>query len=66
MTGMGDDGALGLKEMHDAGAETIAQDEKSCVVYGMPKEAVKLGAADKIIPLSQIADAIESYGRRHR
>jgi len=66
MTGMGDDGALGLKEMHDAGAETIAQDEKSCVVYGMPKEAVKLGATDKIIPLSQIADAIESYGRRHR
>lgn len=66
MTGMGDDGALGLKEMHDAGAETIAQDEKSCVVYGMPKEAVKLGATDKIIPLSQIAEAIESYGRRHR
>ncbi len=65
MTGMGDDGALGLKEMHDAGAETVGQDEKSCVVYGMPKEAVKLGATDKIIPLNQIAAAIESYGKRH-
>jgi two-component system, chemotaxis family, protein-glutamate methylesterase/glutaminase len=55
MTGMGDDGALGLLEMHKAGARTVAQDEKSCVVYGMPKEAVKLGAVDKTVPL----DAIE-------
>jgi two-component system chemotaxis response regulator CheB len=65
MTGMGDDGALGMKDMHDAGAETIAQDEKSCVVYGMPKEAVKLGAVDKIIPLSNIAGLIETYGKKH-
>lgn len=65
MTGMGDDGALGMRDMHDAGAETIAQDEKSCVVYGMPKEAVKLGAVDKIAPLSTIAGLIESYGRKH-
>ncbi len=55
MTGMGDDGAKGLLEMKEAGAKTIAQDEKSCVVYGMPKEAVKLGAVDKILPLEQIA-----------
>ncbi|HEY9122824.1 MAG TPA: chemotaxis response regulator protein-glutamate methylesterase [Bacteroidales bacterium] len=55
MTGMGDDGARGLLEMKEAGASTVAQDEKSCVVFGMPNEAIKLGAADKIIPLDQIA-----------
>lgn len=60
MTGMGDDGARGLLEMKEAGAKTIAQDEKSCVVYGMPKEAVKLGAADKIMPLEQIAGHVNS------
>jgi two-component system chemotaxis response regulator CheB len=65
MTGMGDDGALGLRDMHDAGAETIAQDEKTCVVYGMPKEAVKLGAVDKITPLQNIASLIVSYGKKH-
>ncbi|MGZ5006656.1 MAG: protein-glutamate methylesterase/protein-glutamine glutaminase [Methylobacter sp.] len=54
LTGMGDDGARGMKEMHDAGALTIAQDETSCVVYGMPKEAVKLDAVDGILPLSDI------------
>lgn len=64
MTGMGDDGALGMRDMHDAGAETIAQDEKTCVVYGMPKEAVKLGAVDKIVPLDTIAGLIESYGKK--
>ncbi|MCL4682011.1 MAG: chemotaxis response regulator protein-glutamate methylesterase [Rhodocyclaceae bacterium] len=58
MTGMGDDGARGLKEMHDAGARTIAQDEESCVVYGMPKEAVKLGAVDRSLPLERIAAAL--------
>jgi two-component system chemotaxis response regulator CheB len=65
MTGMGDDGAQGMREMHDAGAETIAQDEKTCVVYGMPKEAVKLGAIDKIAPLQNIAGLIETYGKKH-
>ena len=55
MTGMGNDGAQGLLEMKTAGAYTIAQDEKSCVVFGMPKEAIKLNAADKILPLDQIA-----------
>lgn len=55
MTGMGDDGASGLLEMKEAGAYTIAQDEESSVVWGMPGEAVKLGAARKILPLSRIA-----------
>jgi two-component system chemotaxis response regulator CheB len=54
MTGMGDDGARGLKEMLDAGAATVAQDEASCVVFGMPKEAIKLGAAKRIVPLQEI------------
>jgi two-component system chemotaxis response regulator CheB len=58
MTGMGDDGARGMKEMHDAGARTLAQDEATCVVYGMPKEAVKLGAVDQIIPLTEVAREI--------
>ncbi|MET0028094.1 MAG: chemotaxis response regulator protein-glutamate methylesterase [Candidatus Thiodiazotropha sp.] len=58
MTGMGDDGAKGLREMHEAGAYTIAQDEHTCVVYGMPKEAVKLGAVDISLPLTKIADQI--------
>ena len=58
MTGMGDDGARGLKEMHDAGARTIAQDEETCVVYGMPKEAVKIGAVDRSLPLERIAAAL--------
>ena len=51
MTGMGDDGARGMREMKDAGARTIGQDEQSCVVYGMPAEAVKLGAVDRVLPL---------------
>jgi two-component system chemotaxis response regulator CheB len=55
ITGMGNDGAQGLLEMKDAGAHTIAQDEKSCVVFGMPREAIKLDAADKILPLDHIA-----------
>jgi len=66
MTGMGDDGALGLLDMHKAGAETIAQDEKSCVVYGMPKEAVKLGAVSHIHPLQEIAGIIDAYGRKNK
>ncbi|NTV69781.1 MAG: chemotaxis response regulator protein-glutamate methylesterase [Azonexaceae bacterium] len=63
MTGMGDDGARGMKEMHAAGAKTIAQDEASCVVFGMPKEAIKLGAVDQTIPLDKIPAAIVSYGK---
>ncbi len=55
MTGMGDDGARGMLEMKEAGAFNIAQDEASCVVFGMPKEAIKLGGVDKILPLAKIA-----------
>ena len=55
MTGMGDDGAKGLLEMKKAGAYTIAQDEASCVVFGMPKEAIKLGAVDKVADLDSIS-----------
>jgi two-component system chemotaxis response regulator CheB len=62
MTGMGDDGARGLKEMYDMGASTLGQDEDSCVVYGMPKEAVKLGAVKRELPLDKIAYEIVSYG----
>lgn len=58
MTGMGDDGARGLLEMREAGAITIAQDEATSVVYGMPKEAVKLGAAQHILPLQNIAGKV--------
>jgi len=65
MTGMGDDGARGLKEMRDAQARTLAQDEASCVVYGMPKEAVRLGAAERSLPLVEIPAAILSYAARH-
>ncbi len=61
MTGMGDDGARGLREMHDVGAKTIAQDEASCVVFGMPKEAIKLGAVDLELPLEQIAGEITRF-----
>jgi two-component system, chemotaxis family, protein-glutamate methylesterase/glutaminase len=62
MTGMGDDGARGLKEMRDCGARTIAQDEATSVVFGMPKEAIKLDAAERIIPLDDIAQAVVSAG----
>ncbi len=57
LTGMGDDGAREMKQLHDAGAYTIAQDEESSVVWGMPGQAVKRGAVDKVLPLSQIAEA---------
>jgi two-component system chemotaxis response regulator CheB len=60
MTGMGDDGARGLKEMRDAGAHTIGENEQSCVVYGMPKEAMKLGAVCEEMSLGEIAGKISS------
>ncbi len=58
LTGMGDDGARGLKAMRTAGARTIAEDASSCVVFGMPRVAIELGAAERVVPLPQIADAI--------
>ena len=63
MTGMGDDGADGLLEMRNAGAATVAQDEATSVVFGMPKEAIERGAACKIVPLGLIAEEIMQAGR---
>lgn len=64
LTGMGTEGAEGLLQMKKAGAKTIAQDEASCVVYGMPREAVKLGAADRIAPLERIPQEIIHFLQR--
>jgi two-component system chemotaxis response regulator CheB len=64
LTGMGSDGARGLLKMKQTGAGTIAQDEASSVVYGMPREAVRLGAADHVVPLGRIPAAILSQLRR--
>jgi len=64
LTGMGDDGARGMKVLHDGGARTIAQNEETCVVFGMPKEAIKLGAVDEILPLNQMAAAILRFDAR--
>ncbi len=64
LTGMGDDGARGMKVMHDRGARTIAQDEQSCVVFGMPKEAIASGGVDEIMPLSRVAGAITAFDAR--
>lgn len=63
LTGMGDDGARGLLEMRQAGSYTLAQNEESCVVFGMPKEAIQRGGVSRIVPLSRVADEIEVYGR---
>lgn len=65
LTGMGKDGAAGLKLMHDAGATTIAQDEATCVVYGMPREAVALGAVDQVLPIDRITEqALQTTAKR--
>ena len=64
MTGMGDDGARGMKLLHNAGARTIAQNEATCVVFGMPKEAIKLDAVDDILPLDMMAQAILQFDAR--
>ncbi len=64
MTGMGDDGAAGLKEMHDLGAQTIAQNEETCVVFGMPGVAIERGAVDLVIPLDAIAQKILDFGHK--
>ena len=63
LTGMGDDGARGMLEMKEAGAVTIAQDEATCVVFGMPNEAIKLGGVDKILPLRAIAGSVLTHTR---
>ena len=64
MTGMGDDGAKGLLEMRQAGAATAAQNEETCVVFGMPKEAIALGAADRVLPLELLATEIRRLDGR--
>jgi len=64
MTGMGDDGARGMKTLHDGGARCIAQNEETCVVFGMPKEAIKLQAVDDILPLESMARAILQFDSR--
>ena len=61
LTGMGADGAQGMLKMQRAGAKTIAQDEASCVVYGMPREAIRLGAADRVLPLNRIANELMGW-----
>jgi two-component system chemotaxis response regulator CheB len=61
MTGMGDDGARGLLEMREAGADTIAEDESTCVVFGMPKEAIRMGAAKTVLPLDHIAAKVIAH-----
>lgn len=63
MTGMGDDGSRGMRELHDAGAYTIAQDEASCVVFGMPNEAIKLGGVDLVLGLGDIAQEVQRRAR---
>lgn len=64
MTGMGDDGARGLKEMFDTGAHTVAQDESSCVVFGMPKVAIELGGVKIVLPLARIHETIVAARQR--
>jgi len=64
LTGMGDDGARGMKQLHDLGARTIAQDEATCVVFGMPKEAIALGAVDEVMPIQNVARAILAFDAR--
>jgi len=58
LTGLGSDGARGLKAIKEAGGSTIAQDESTCIVFGMPKAAIEMGCVDKIVPLPQIARAV--------
>jgi two-component system chemotaxis response regulator CheB len=64
LTGMGNDGARGMKLLHERGARTVAQDEDSCVVFGMPMEAIKLGGVDEVLPLSKVASAILRFDMR--
>ena len=61
LTGMGDDGSIGIKELYDNGAYTIAQDEASCVVFGMPKQAIVKGAVCEIVGLDFIYKKIIAY-----
>jgi two-component system chemotaxis response regulator CheB len=64
LTGMGDDGARGMKQLHDQGARTLAQNEASCVVFGMPKVAIEMGGIDDIVPIDQVARSILAFDAR--
>jgi len=64
LTGMGNDGARGMKLLHDGGARTIAQNEETCVVFGMPMEAIRLQAVDEVLPLASVANAIVQFDHR--
>ncbi|HEX5374180.1 MAG TPA: chemotaxis response regulator protein-glutamate methylesterase [Aquabacterium sp.] len=64
LTGMGNDGARGMKRLHDGGARTVAQNEETCVVFGMPMEAIRLQGVDEVLPLGQVARAILQFDRR--
>ncbi|RTL46374.1 MAG: chemotaxis response regulator protein-glutamate methylesterase [Burkholderiales bacterium] len=64
LTGMGDDGARGMKQLHDLGVRTLAQDEASCVVFGMPMEAIKHGGVDEVLPLDEMAAAVTNFDAR--
>lgn len=61
LTGMGDDGSIGMKELFDNGAYTIAQDEKSCVIFGMPRKAIEAGAIKEVVPLNRMAQKIIDF-----
>jgi two-component system chemotaxis response regulator CheB len=61
LTGMGKDGAAAMLEMHRAGAYNFAQDEASCVVFGMPREAIALGAVDEVVPLEKMAERVLAH-----
>jgi two-component system chemotaxis response regulator CheB len=61
LTGMGSDGATGMLELQNGGSQTVAQDENTCVVFGMPREAIRLGAAQQVLPLQQMAGRIERF-----
>ena len=64
LTGMGNDGARGMKLLHDRGARTVAQNEDTCVVFGMPMEAIRLQGVDDVVPLQRVAAAISQFDRR--
>lgn len=64
MTGMGADGAIGLKKLHDLGYPTLAESEETCVVFGMPRVAIQLGAVDKVVPLHDIPKTLVEMWKR--
>lgn len=66
MTGMGDDGSIAMKEIYDNGAYTVAQNEESCVVFGMPAKAIQAGAVKDIIHLDEISEYIKDFAKNKR